>query len=90
MINVQCKCLRKLSQLTNHRVYQELVYQNEVLKTMLTALQAPILHLSPAPTWFLQDFSRSAFLALLEPETGILRKNCKPIFHTYTKFVCMF
>ena len=36
MIDVQCKCLSKLSQLTNHRVYQELVYQNEVLKAILT------------------------------------------------------
>ena len=39
------KCWSKLSQLTNHRVYQELVYRNEVLKTVLTGSTTPLLQL---------------------------------------------
>ena len=34
--------------LTNHRVYQELVYRNEVLKTMLAGSTYPFLPSSPA------------------------------------------
>ena len=63
--------------MTNHRVYQELVYQNEVLKTMLTALQAPILHLSPAPTWFLRDFSPIRHITKeLQPYISYIYKIC--------------
>ena len=37
-----CKCCRKLSKLTNHRVHQDLVYRNEVLlQTMLTGSTYP-------------------------------------------------
>jgi len=47
-------CWRKLSQLTNHRAYQELVYLNEVLKTMLAGSTTPFL--PSFHTVFVQSF----------------------------------
>ena len=51
--NKQTRCWYKLPKVTNQRVYQTLVYQNEVFKTMLTG--SPVTpsfstrsHLSPA------------------------------------------
>ena len=41
------KCWHKLSKLANHRVYQELVYRNEVLQTMLTGSSSPSLPRPP-------------------------------------------
>ena len=35
------KCLLKLLKLINHRLYQKLVYRNELLKTMLTGPTSP-------------------------------------------------
>ena len=48
-------CWSKLLQLTNHRVYQELLYRNEELKTILTSSTTSFL---PSPhTVFAQLFS---------------------------------
>ena len=44
---------RKLSKLTNHRVYKQLVYQKEVLKTMFTG---SLVRLSPVLTRFSRNF----------------------------------
>ena len=46
---------------------EELVYRNMVLKTILTSTLSC---LSPALLRFLRNFSRSAFLAILQPGTG--------------------
>ena len=62
------KCWSKLSLLTNHRVYEELVYRNEVLKAMFTGSIFPSL---PHPlAVFSRKFSLSAFLNILEPGKG--------------------
>ena len=53
--------------LTNHRVSWELVYQNEVLKTMLTNSTTPSL---PHPMQFSHSYSRPTFPTKFEPETG--------------------
>ena len=42
-------CWQKLSKLTNHRVYQDLVYRNVLLLKILTSVPAP---LSPVPLYF--------------------------------------
>ena len=47
-LNAWCWC--KYSKLTNHRVYQKLVYWNEVFKTMLTG--SPTFLISQNPTVF--------------------------------------
>lgn len=49
---------RRPSQLTNRRVYQQLVYRKEVLKTLLIGSTTSSL---PTPTHFSCSFSRSAF-----------------------------
>ena len=61
------KCWGKLSLLTNHTVYEELLYRNEVLKAMLKGSTTPSL---PNPSRFSRKFSRSAFLTILEPGKG--------------------
>lgn len=62
-------CWRKLSQLTNHGAYQELVYFNEVLKTMLAGSTTPFL---PSFLTVLYNgyLSLSTFSTILEPEKG--------------------
>ena len=60
-------CWRKLSQLTNDRAYQELVYLNEVLKTMLAGSTRPFL---PSFRTFLYNLSLPVFSTILEPEKG--------------------
>ena len=64
----------KLLKLTNHRVYQELVYQNEVLKTLMTGSTFP--SLPSFPVVFMHLFSVH-FSNILEPGTGLnsLRPN---------------
>ena len=42
-------CWQKLSKSTNQRVYQDLVYRNELLLKILTSVPAP---LSPVPVYF--------------------------------------
>ena len=42
-------CWQKLSKSTNQRVYQDLVYRNALLLTILTSVPAP---LSPVPLYF--------------------------------------
>ena len=63
------QCWRQLPKLTNHMDWytEELVYRNMVLKTKLTSTLSC---LSPALLRFLRNFSRSAFLAILQPGTG--------------------
>ena len=51
---------------------QELVYRNDVLKTMLTG---SFTRLSPATPRFSRNFSLCAFPTILEPETGYLKKG---------------
>lgn len=49
-----------------------LSYQATLMRTLL---QAPLLHLSPGPTRFLCKFSQFAFLTILKPGTGDLKKQ---------------
>ena len=69
--NRNCQNLRvggvKLSKLINHRVYQKLVYRNEILKTMLTGPTSPS---PPSPARLWRNFSRSVFPTIFEPGTG--------------------
>ena len=58
-------------------VYQELVYRNKVLKTMLTgSLSCPF----PVLLRFLRNFSRSAFPAILQPGTGWMQVCPREIY----------
>ena len=72
--NVWHKCWSILSQLTNHRVYQELVYQNEVMKAMLTGSTTPSfssLHMVFAQLpHYLGDWDRLIIMLLPLNSTG--------------------
>ena len=72
---------RKLSKLTNHRVYQELLYWNDILKTMLTGSTYPSLPSSP------RGFP-AAFLDALSPLSWSLeqsiRLRLKKTCHAYS------
>ena len=67
---------RKLSKLTNHRAYQELVYRNDVLKKMLTG---SITRLSQAPPAVFAQLFSMRFLHFLGALNSIrlrLKKTC--------------
>lgn len=58
---------------TNHRVYQELVNRNKILKTMLTSSSSLSL---PSPPRFSNKFSRSAFPTILELSSKLHSRHC--------------
>ena len=80
------QCWRQLPKLTNHMDWytEELVYRNMVLKTMLTSILSC---LSPALLRFLRNFSRSAFLAILQPGTGWMQICPREVYPWLQVFV---
>jgi len=68
IISPYCHGWQKLSKLTNHRVYQELVYRNDVLKTMLTGFTYP--SLGQLPRGF-----RAIIFYVLSPLSWILEQH---------------
>ena len=71
--NWNSKSWNKLSQLTNHRVYQAGADDwNQVLKKMITCSTTPSLHNSHA---IFAQLSRSAFLTILETWTGYIQSH---------------
>ena len=66
-IDVNCQ-----NRSTNHRVYQELVNRNKILKTMLTSSSSLSL---PSPRGF-RNFSRSAFPTILELSSKRRSRDC--------------
>ena len=73
----------KLSKLTNHRMYQELVYRNDVLKTILTGSNYPSLQSHPPPPHpavFVQLLSMRSLPTILEPGTGYVDSRF-PVLH---------
>ena len=73
----------KLLKLTNHRVYQEVVYQNEVLKTLMTG--STFLSLLSFPVVFMHLFS-VRFSHILEPGTGL--NSLRPNLHRCILCAC--
>ena len=83
MIDVQCKCFSKLSQLTNHRVYQELVYQNEVFKQCLQPYRLQYSVSPQPPHGFCATFLDLLFSLLFSLSWSLKQANYKRIASLY-------